>query len=285
MGQTGIVLDKNHWVAGIVQPGPRADLSASASGIFPTKLLKTCPVLATWDDHDFGANDTDGRLEGKENSRRAYTNYRPGWYVGEDHQGIYTNFRVGDIEVFLLDARWFAATEPSPFDESKPTLLGARQWKWFEERLRESTATFKVIASGMIFNDAVRPNKTDYWGNYPHERDALFSMIGELGVTGVVLVGGDIHRHRIVRHDSKDQAGYDLIEFISSPVHSSIIESANAPHPGLLLDIGKGNIYLELGTRFGLEAESYLVSRFVASDGQVLDERTLSSTELAPKEK
>ena len=41
MGQTGIVLDKNHWVAGIVQPGPRADLSASASGIFPPKLPPT----------------------------------------------------------------------------------------------------------------------------------------------------------------------------------------------------------------------------------------------------
>ena len=192
---------------------------------------------------------------------------------------------MGDIEVFLLDTRWFAATETSPFDESKPTLLGARQWKWLEERLRESTATFKVIASGMIFNDAVRPFKTDYWGHYPHERDALFSMIGDLGATGVVLVGGDIHRHRIVRHDSKAQAGYDLVEFISSPVHDSVIVAANAPHPGLLLDIGKGNIYLELEARVGTGAGPYLVSRFVASDGQVLDERTLFASALVPQPK
>ena len=248
-------------------------------------LVRNTPLYSTWDDHDFGANDTDGRLEGKENSRTAFLEYRPMKFAGHEKEGIYTSFRVGEMEVFLLDTRWFAATEPSPFDKSKPTLLGARQWQWLQEQLRKSTATFKIIASGMIFNDAVRPNKTDYWGNYPYERDALFELIGELGVQGVLLVGGDIHRHRIVRHDSKSQAGYDLLEFISSPVHNSIIEAANAPHPGLLLDIGQGHIYLELDACVGTDSGPYITSRFVAADGKILDERTIRASELVRQEK
>ena len=50
-------------------------------------LVRNTPLYSTWDDHDFGANDTDGRLEGKENSRRAYTNYRPGLVRGSRSPG------------------------------------------------------------------------------------------------------------------------------------------------------------------------------------------------------
>lgn len=235
-------------------------------------LVRNTPVYSTWDDHDFGANDTDGRLEGKENSRQAFLEHRPN-PVPDGQQGIQSAFRVGDIEVFLLDARWFAGTEPSMFDDSKPTLLGASQWSWLRTRLAASTATFKVIATGMIFNDAVRPNKTDYWGNYPHERQALFDLVGELGLEGVVLVGGDVHRHRIVRHiDSSDAVGYELVEFISSPVHDQIIAAANAPHPGLVLDIGTGNIYLELSCDTAGD-EPVLTSRYVDAAGRELDVR------------
>ena len=241
---------------------------------FPSfaELAAVVPIYATWDDHDFGRNDTDGTMPKKENSRRAFLEYRPVGPVGQDNKGIYTRFRIGAIEVFLLDARWFAGTESSSFDESKKTLLGAEQWKWFKAALAESDAPFKIIATGMIFNGAVRPFKTDYWAHYPHELDALYALVGELSAEGVVLVGGDIHRHRIVRHGSKSAAGYDLVEFISSPVHHSIIASANAPHPGLLMDMGVGHMYLELEA-VDLDKDPALVSRFIHSDGTVRDER------------
>ena len=98
----------------------------------------------------------------------------------------------------------------------------------------------------MIFNDAVRPLKTDFWGAYPHERDALFSFIGENRIEGVILVAGDIHRSRVVIHDSADLVGYPLTELITSPMHSSVIESANAFHPGLVKDMGEPRSHLVL---------------------------------------
>lgn len=245
------------------------------------KLVASTPVYSTWDDHDFGRNDTDGRLPGKENSRRAFLESRPNPAPGHDTNGIYTSFQIGDVEVFLLDARWFARTEPSTFDPKKPTLLGKTQWAWLREGLENSTATWKIITTGMIFNKAVRPLKTDYWMHYPHELDGLFDLLGELKVSGAVLMGGDIHRQRVVRHASKDQVGYDLIELISSPAHASIIASANAPHPGLLFDGGRTHVFIDLRSEPGALGGPRLRSRIMRADGEVLDERWLKASDFA----
>jgi alkaline phosphatase D len=197
-------------------------------------------IYATWDDHDFGTNDCDGRVAGKENSRRAFLENHANPSYGENDRGVYTSFRHGPVEVFLLDTRWFSHTEDSPFAPGKPTLLGAEQWKWLEAKLAASTAPFKVVACGMIWNDAVRPGKTDYWGAYPWERDAFFRMLGEKHVTGVVLVGGDIHRSRVVRHATREIVGYEITELITSPMAQNVIAQADVLAPGLVWDAGIG---------------------------------------------
>ena len=148
---------------------------------------------------------------------------------------------TGSVRRYLL-----FGTQPQPVDPERSTLLGKQQWRWLENGLRASTAAVKVLASGMIFNDAVRPNKPDYWGKYPHERRALFEMIGRNKIRGVVLVSGDIHRSRVVRHGCSEFAGYDITELITSPLHAGIIKSANAPHPGLIKDMGSPNTFLLL---------------------------------------
>lgn len=233
------------------------------------ELLRTTPWYGTWDDHDFGRNDTDGRLEGKEQSRQAFIEYHAQKQYGEADEGIYTRFRRGAVEVFLLDTRYFAGTAASPVDANAKTLLGARQWEWLRRGLKTSTATFKVLASGMIWNEATRPNKTDHWMHYPHERDGVLKMIGELGVSGVVLVGGDIHRSRVLRHSCAELAGYDVPELITSPMHNSIIERANAPHEDLIWDSGVGHTFLILQTTL-VEGVPHLLAHFVAAaEGRV----------------
>lgn len=233
------------------------------------QLLTSRPLYGTWDDHDFGRNDTDGRLTGKENSRQAFVEYHAMEHYGDGDQGIYTSFRRGGVEVFLLDARTYAGTEPSPADPDKTTLLGANQWKWLKQGLKQSTAPFKILASGMIWNGATRPNKTDHWMHYPHERQALFEYLREAQISGVVLVGGDIHRTRALRHSTKDVAGYDLLELITSPMHDSIIEAANAPHPDLLFDAGEPHSFLivDCDTQ---QSPPVLTARFLNADGDVL---------------
>jgi alkaline phosphatase D len=210
------------------------------------RLVRNRSLYATWDDHDFGRNDTNGILPGKANSRRAFAEYHANPSYGDGKQGIYTRFRRGCVEVFLLDTRFFAATETSPFDETRPSLLGKTQWQWLQRGLKASTAPFKVLACGMIWNKAVRPGKQDHWGTYPHERDALFEFIGREKIAGVVLIGGDIHRTRVLRHHSTEQAGYRIPELITSPVHDGVIANAKQPHPALIHDSGEPNSFLLL---------------------------------------
>ena len=227
-------------------------------------LARTTQVYATWDDHDFGANDSDGRLHGKEHARAAFIAARsvrpeppkvnPNVVIGgpppppdeltfgADGAGVYSSFLSGPVEVFLLDTRWFARTEPSEFDAERPTLLGAAQWKWLRAGLTASRAPYKVLACGMIWNGAVRPNKTDHWGAYPAEFEGLCRFLGEANITGIVLVGGDIHRSRVVVHPTASVVGYDLTELISSPMHGRVIDAANVPHPGLRFDSGAGHV-------------------------------------------
>ncbi len=209
-------------------------------------LVRNRPLYATWDDHDFGENDTDGRLAGKENSRQVFIEYHANPSYGESDEGIYTKFRMGGVEIFLLDTRYFAGTEPSPIAPDRPTLLGRRQWDWLQAALSASTAPFKLLASGIIWNGAVRPGKPDHWDTYPHEREALFRFLGDERISGVVLTSGDIHRTRVLRYDTTQLVGYPLTELVTSPIHDSVIEAANAPHPDLIHDSGEPHSFLLL---------------------------------------
>lgn len=243
-------------------------------------LLRNRSLYATWDDHDFGANDTDGRLAGKANARRAFIEYHANPSYGDGNQGIYTKFRRGGVEVFLLDTRYFAGTEPSPLAAGQPTLLGRRQWEWLRQELRASTAPFKLLASGMIWNGAVRPGKRDHWGSYPHEREALFRFIGQENIPGVVLVGGDIHRTRVLRHETTETAGYPLMELVTSPIHAGVIDAANAPHPGLVHDSGEPHSFL-LITVDTTVTPPILVAQFQNAAGRELYSLTLNTAMLS----
>ena len=177
------------------------------------------------------------------------------------------------------DTRYFTGTEQSPISAG-PTLLGTRQWEWLREELRSSTADFKLLASGMIWNAAVRPGKTDHWGSYSEEREALFRFLGTERITGIVLVGGDVHRTRVLRCDTTDIVGYPLTELITSPIHASVIDAADAPHSALIHDSGEPHSFLFL-TIDTTVTPSTLHARFQNADGRELSSLTLDAAALS----
>ena len=230
-------------------------------------LIRNTPTWGTWDDHDFGKNDSDGNLPGKEHTRHAFVDYRALASYGQREQGIYTSFRRGPIEVFLLDARWFARTETVSADDSRPSLLGKAQWTWLEKRLIDSTAPFKVVATGMIWDDKEN-RESDDWGSYPHERDRLERFLGERSISGVVLVGGDIHVSRHLSYsDTKARAGYVLDQLIVSPLHTGVIPSLDVPHPALLWSAREPRVFMTL-TASTLDSEPTLTARWIQDIGR-----------------
>lgn len=227
-------------------------------------MLSRSACYFTWDDHDYATNDKFGLIPGREQARRAFLEYHASQTLGQDGEGIFTSFRRGPMEVFVLDTRWFADIESSPLAKDKRSLLGAKQIAWLQKGLLASTAPFKVLACGMVWNNAVRPGKLDCWGNWLDERDGLLRWIGANRIAGLVLVGGDIHRSRVILHPVKELVGYDVPEFISSPLAQSPIEAAKVDAPGLLFDVGSSSAFLWLETS---RAEQDLEIR-----GHILDE-------------
>ena len=249
-------------------------------------LRRTTPMYGVWDDHDFGKNDTDGNLKGKDRSRKAFMEYHPnnptgsGDGAGENGAGVYSRFRRGPVEVFLIDARWFSGTESSWADPSRPTLIGAQQAEWLKRELKASTAPFKLLVTGMIWNESARPNKNDYWGGYLHERAALWKWIGEQRVPGVVLIAGDIHRSRALKHSAATSgAGYPLYEFISSPMGSGVHANANVPHPALLWDAGQPRCFA-IVTADSTVTPPKLTARWITDAGEELHKVEISESEL-----
>jgi phosphodiesterase/alkaline phosphatase D-like protein len=228
-------------------------------------LLRETPTWGTWDDHDFGGNDTDGRMEGKENTRRAFVEHRAHRTSGRGSEGVYTSFRRGPLEVFLLDPRYFARTAEDA--EGRPTLLGDAQWGWLERGLRASTAAFKAIACGMIWDDK-QNSESDDWGSYPHERERLERFLGDAGITGAVLIGGDIHVSRHLRYPgSAARVGYPLDQLIVSPLHDHTIPSLNVPHEDLVWSAVEPEVFLVLEAST-LGAEPELHARWVQNEGR-----------------
>lgn len=246
------------------------------------ELARTRPLWATWDDHDFGGNDSDGKKmeKVKPQLRQAFIEYRGLNSYGDGKEGIYTNFRYGPVEMFLLDPRYFSQCEPSPVDPKKPTCLGKQQWEWLLAGLAASTAPFKIIASGQIWDDKKNKEKDD-WETYSSERDALYDYLGKKKITGVVLMSGDIHVSRRLRYPLKERVGYDLEQWIISPLHDRIIPSLNIPHPALLWGEAIPNVFLQI-VADTTTATPTLTANWYTREGTLVHHITLTGNTLLP---
>ncbi|MFN0009792.1 MAG: alkaline phosphatase D family protein [Planctomycetota bacterium] len=245
-------------------------------------IMKTTPTYAIWDDHDFAIDGADGRAEGKAASRQAFLEYHGNPSAGYGGEGIFTRFRRGGVDVFLLDTRWFSQTEKSFADPEKPTLLGKLQWGWLQRELAASTAPFKLLVSGMIWNDAVRPGKTDCWAAYPHERAAVLKLVAEKKIPGVILVGGDIHRSRAFLHPKEDTGvPYPIHEWITSPLGDNPMEQAAVPHKALTWDRGEKHSFLLIKADTTVEPPK-LTARWMNAAGEELHKIELTSKDLDP---
>jgi len=226
------------------------------------RLKAACPVLATWDDHDYGKNDGGADYSKRRESQQVFLDFFEA--AADDprrkREGVYSAQIVGPpgkrTQIILLDTRYFRSplkktpntAEPGegyrgiygPNDDPATTILGDAQWRWLDEQLR-LPAELRIIASS--FQVLADEHGWEMWGNFPHERRRLLRLIRDTQAQGVVFLSGDRHLAELARlpADHPDGVGYPLYDVTSS--------SLNAPSRN----------FTKAGVRFGNELNSYRV--------------------------
>lgn len=103
------------------------------------------------------------------------------------------------------------------------TMLGEAQREWLLGGLRTSRAPFKVLISGSGWNDG-KVEGADSWSSFTHERDAILDQIMTEEIGGVVLLSGDTHFGEMNCLPWSERGGYDLYEFVSSPLAQDTVD-------------------------------------------------------------
>jgi alkaline phosphatase D len=197
------------------------------------KLLTSTAHLAILDDHDHGPNDSDGSYVLKGESQRLFQRYWPNPTYGLP--GVAGSFgwaRLGDVEFFLLDNRYYRYPNRYP-DGPEKTMFGAAQLEWLKRALLGSRARLKIVAGGSQFWN--RASRFEGLHAFAHEQARLADWLLERRIDGVVFVSGDRHFGELLR---TERAGaYPLYEYTSSPLTASPatrIDAAERDNPDLV---------------------------------------------------
>ncbi|MHB0755293.1 alkaline phosphatase D family protein [Polaribacter sp. M15] len=206
-------------------------------------LLKKMPILATWDDHDYGVNDSGAEYEKKKEAQQLFLDF-----IGvsanssrRKQEGIYHSqiFKTnkGSIKVIVLDTRYFRTSitkalkddkkRYTPNTSKKGTILGETQWNWLQNELSTTTADFNIIVSSIQVLSSEHGFET--WGNFPHEVEKLKKILTTSKAKNVLLLSGDRH----ISEFSKTMVNglsYPLIDFTSSGLTHSYTSYSGEPN-------------------------------------------------------
>ena len=236
--------DLNDDAAGYIKPWPNESSLERIEKVYMQmaakpeyqNIKKNIPMLAVWDDHDYGINDGSGNFTLKSSTKDLFLDFfdEPAGSLRRETPGIYEVKTFGPegkrVQIILLDTRYFR-TPPlrdarsdaekkalnivgryAPNEDPAATVLGETQWRWLEEQFRQPAELRLLVSSyPLVANELGR----DAWGNFPLERQRLFDLIEKTKAAGVIILSGDAHFAEISR---TGEGPYPLYDLTSSPL-------------------------------------------------------------------
>lgn len=195
------------------------------------RLRAQTPIVAMWDDHDFGEDNAGAEYPLKEESRQVFLDFwqEPADSPRRDRDGVYASYVFGPpgqrVQVILPDLRynrmplvplelggadyqnWARARQsaglevPGPYarnPDPKASMLGARQWQWLERQL-EVPADLRLFGSSL----QVLADFTGWesWACFARDQQRLIDLIRRKNANGVVFLSGDIHYAELSKLD------------------------------------------------------------------------------------
>lgn len=206
------------------------------------KLLASMHHYATWDDHDYGPNDSNWSYEYKAETLKIFQAYWGNPSYGEPgNPGVYTKFYWGDAAFFLMDNHYHRdAAAINQDTHPEKTQWGRRQLEWLKQSLIQAKElkhfAFKFIATGtQVLQTEPRGEGHEF---YRREREELLQFIRENEITGVVFLTGDVHHTGLYRRQLEKDGPW-IYELTSSPITAGatdVLKSEKAKDPYVLKD-------------------------------------------------
>ena len=208
-------------------------------------LVANVPVMATWDNHDYGHHIAGAEFPLKDVSAEIFLDFfgEPAGSDRRHRQGIYDAKVFGPpgqrLQIILLDTRSFKSSavladrpegaggslgKYAPNSNQTAALLGAAQWQWLAEQLRAPAEIRLIASSGQIVADQ---KGMDEWGNYPLERERLFQLLGQRAGGELLLLSGNAHFAEV---SGMRAGGERLLDFTSSGLTHINADYAQAPN-------------------------------------------------------
>ncbi len=168
------------------------------------QLLKTCPIIGTWDDHDYGQNDGGRFYSKRKESKEEFMRFMdiPANDPIRTHEGVYSVHTYGPrgkrVKIILLDLRYFRDTtirstipghkyDPNPDGD----MMGEEQWAWFEQEIKRSDADVHIIGSSVQF--VANDHFWEKWGNFPKSRQRMLDLLSKYKPRNLFILSGDRH--------------------------------------------------------------------------------------------
>lgn len=206
------------------------------------QLREQTTLMATWDDHDFGLNNSGENYPLKKQSK---TLFREFWKLEDrvpaDREGVYYSRMFGSgnraLQVIMLDTRYNREDEGPESD-----TLGESQWRWLADELAKPAALRLLVSGYQVLLEKGTPWET--WAKFPKARKRLFDLIKMQKAAGILFITGDQHSGEVLR--VRDALGYDGIEFMFAGINQEeqhvksayrVSPASHAKHAYALIDI------------------------------------------------
>jgi alkaline phosphatase D len=220
------------------------------------RFMAEVPFLVQWDDHEVRNNWYPGQQIGAAEKRyttraasllaarakQAMFEYNPFRINQLDPEQVYRGFQFGPLlDVFMLDERSYRGPN-SPNRQtrldSESAFLGPQQAAWLKASLKDSRATWKVIASDMPIslvvpdaNPDVPKGTYEAWANAddgaPSGRELelaeILRFIKRENIENVVWVTADVHYAQATHYDpsrAKFTEFKPFWEFVGGPINA-----------------------------------------------------------------
>jgi alkaline phosphatase D len=275
----------------------RAKYDALKASRFFRELRRRVPVLATWDDHDMGANDAGASYPKRREAKEEFLRWldEPADSPRRRREGVYGAQIFGPpgrrIQIVLLDTRSFRGPlKRVPRAEQKrvggayipnldasSALLGEAQWAWLKEQLSEP-AELRLIASSIQFVSEF--SGAEAWANLPHEKQRMLDVLRETKAAGVLFVSGDRHWCELSRMEGP--LGYPLYDLTASALtekHPRGTPSENMYRalPTTYHDVNVGHLRIDWNA-----ADPLITWKIVDIAGEARIEHRIRLSELQP---